>query len=1069
MNQMTEDRLVQQTTANYLHDELGWKSVYAYNTEILGSDGTLGRTSEKEIVLTRYLKEALEKFNPELPSSVYQDAIGQIVDYSVTQSVLQINQDKYRMLKDGVQVQFRNDKGDLEKKRLKVFDFDNPKENHFLAVRELWIKGSIYRRRADIIGFVNGIPLLFVELKNVHKDIRKAYEQNFSDYKDTVPHLFHHNAIVMIGNGIQSKIGSYSSKYEYFHEWKRLEEEDEGIVDMETMLKGICNKDNFMDIFENFILFDESSGKVAKIIAKNHQYLGVNRAINSVINRKQLEGKLGVFWHTQGAGKSYSMAFFTQKIHRKLGGNFTFLVCTDRTDLDNQIYNTFAGCGLADNDREHCRPKDGEQLKQMLGEHKAFVFTLIQKFNKKIEGNPYSIREDIIVLSDEAHRTQSGLLARNMRDALPNASFLGFTGTPLFKDDELTKRIFGGYVSTYDFQKAVEDNATVPLYYDARGDRLGITTSDINERIAEKLEEFEIDDVDVTQKLEKELKREYHIITAEKRLDQIARDFANHYSTQWECGKAMLICIDKITCGRMYNLIAHYWQEKIVEFEKELAAIQDEQEEIQLQNKINWMKETLMAIIISEEQGEVDKFRKWDIDITPHRKLIKEGFETADGKRIDVDSAFKKEEHPFRIAVVCAMWLTGFDVPSLSILYLDKPLKAHTLMQAIARANRVNEGKNNGLIIDYCGILKNLRSALAVFAGHKGSDMIDGEPQPEVDPANPTEKLLDDLANSIEMVREYLLSYDFRLEKIVEETGFKQINAIDEAKEIINQNDETRKRFEIMARDVFRKFKFCLSEKGVNDYRESYEVINIIYKMLQKSREEADITDIIKELHKIIDESVKPTDDESDESRSPYDISKIDFDLLRREFEKCSTKNTVVHNMKEVIEKRLQRMMRQNPLRMNFQNRYEKIVSDYNNEKDHVTIEKTFEELLKLAESLDDETKRYIREGLDEESLAIFDLLIKSDISKEDIKKIKMVASKLLSHLKTEKLNIDNWREKEATRDSLKTDIKDWLWEETTGLPGSYSDEEVDMKAEAVYNHIFRVYNSPNPSTYAYA
>lgn len=320
-----EDTLVQQTTANYLHDELGWDSVYAYNTEVLGQNGTLGRTSEKQVVLTRYLKEALEKFNPELPSSAYQDAISQIIDYSVIQSVLQTNQDKYRMLKEGVQVQFRNDKGELIKKRLKIFDFDNPKENHFLAVRELWIKGSIYRRRPDIIGFVNGIPLLFVELKNVHKDIRKAYEENFSDYKDTVPHLFHHNAIVMIGNGIQSKIGSYSSKYEYFHEWKRLEEEDEGSVDMETMLKGICSKDNFMDIFENFILFDESSGKLSKIIAKNHQYLGVNRAINSVRNRKQLEGKLGVFWHTQGAGKSYSMAFFTQKIHRKLGGNFTFL------------------------------------------------------------------------------------------------------------------------------------------------------------------------------------------------------------------------------------------------------------------------------------------------------------------------------------------------------------------------------------------------------------------------------------------------------------------------------------------------------------------------------------------------------------------------------------------------------------------------------------------------------------------------------------------------------------------------------------------------------------------------
>jgi type I restriction enzyme R subunit len=305
-----EDTLVQQTTASYMEEQLGWKSVYAYNKETFGSTGTLGRKSDREVVLTRHLHEALVKFNPDLPSSAYHDAISQIVEYSVIQSTLQINQEKYRLLKDGVHVHFRDNKGELIKRRLKVIDFDNPKENDFLAVRELWIRGSIYRRRADIVGFVNGIPLLFMELKNIHKDIRRAYEENLSDYKDTIPHIFYHNTIIVLANGDEGKIGSYSSKYEHFHEWKRLKEEDKGIVDMETLLKGICDKNNFMDILENFVLFDDSSGKLTKIIAKNHQYLGVNRAINAVIERKQLEGKLGVFWHTQGAGKSYSMQQF---------------------------------------------------------------------------------------------------------------------------------------------------------------------------------------------------------------------------------------------------------------------------------------------------------------------------------------------------------------------------------------------------------------------------------------------------------------------------------------------------------------------------------------------------------------------------------------------------------------------------------------------------------------------------------------------------------------------------------------------------------------------------------------
>ena len=494
----TEDTLVQQTTADYLRDELDWESVYAYNDETFGVEGTLGRRDDREVVLTRYLGEALVKLNPGLPQEAYQDAIRQITDYSLSQSPLQINQEKYDLLKDGVLVQFRNDKGELVKRRLRIFDFDEPENNHFLAVRELWVRGVLYRRRADLVGFINGIPLLFMELKNINKNTRAAYERNLADYKDTVPHLFHHNALIVLGNGVDARMGSLSSRYEHFHEWKRLDEDEPGVVDMETLLKGICTKRNFLDLFENFILFDDSSGKLVKIIARNHQFLGVNRALQAVQERQDRLGKLGVFWHTQGSGKSYSMVFFTRKVHRTLGGQFTFLVCTDRDDLDTQIYKTFAGCGLVDNDRDPCRAGSGEHLQILLGQHKAYVFTLIQKFNKDVDpSQPYSDRGDIIVITDEAHRTQYGRLALNLRNALPNASFIGFTGTPLFKDDEITRRVFGDYISTYDFQRAVDDKATVPLYYDARGEKLGVATNNLNEKIAEKLEQLEIDDIDV--------------------------------------------------------------------------------------------------------------------------------------------------------------------------------------------------------------------------------------------------------------------------------------------------------------------------------------------------------------------------------------------------------------------------------------------------------------------------------------------------------------------------------------------------------------------------------------------
>lgn len=326
------------------------------------------------------------------------------------------------------------------------------------------------------------------------------------------------------------------------------------------------------------------------------------------------------------------------------------------------------------------------------------MFTLIQKFSEKVDPkNPYSKRDDIIVITDEAHRTQYGTLSLNMRNALPNANFIGFTGTPPFKDDEITKKISGDYVSTYDFQRAVEDKATVPLYYDACGDEPAFTDEDgnehpvadpkgPNERIAEKLDELEIEDVAAQQRLERELKRDYPIITATSRLDQIARDLVAHYANAWETGKAMFVCIDKITCVRMHKLIEFYWQEKIRSKEKLLLQATDEQDLAWQERQLSWMKGTLMAVVVSEEQGEVEKFKKWGLNIKPHRQLLKAGFELEDGSRLDMEEAFKSPEHPFRVAIVCAMWLTGFDVLTLSTLYLDKPLRAHTLMQGYRKS-----------------------------------------------------------------------------------------------------------------------------------------------------------------------------------------------------------------------------------------------------------------------------------------------------------------------------------------------------------------------------------------------
>ena len=1063
MNPYTEDNLVQKTTAEYLVGALGWDGCVNAMQEVFGAEGTLGRTDEGEVLLARHLRPALERLNPGLPAEAYADGLRILAETDASASLDALNREKYKLLRDGIPVRYTAADGAKKKALLRVFDFDEPGNNHFLCVRELWLRGSLgRRRRADVVGFVNGVPLVFMELKNVTKDISVAYRDNFRDYRKVVPQIFHFNAFVILANGIDARIGTHSARFEFFHAWKRLSEEEPGAVDMETLLKGTCSKGNLLDLFENFIVYDESAGGTAKILARNHQFLGVNRAVEAVRGRKATGGKLGVFWHTQGSGKSYSMVFFARKVLRKLGGNFTFLVLTDREELDTQIYKTFAGCGLADNDKDECRAASGAHLKALLGQHKSLVFSLIQKFNEEVRpGEEYTARDDVIVISDEAHRTQYGLLALNMRNALPNAAYIGFTGTPLFKGDELTKQVFGGYVSRYDFQRAVDDGATVPLFYDARGEKLHVATQDINEKIAEKLAAYEAENADVAERLESELKRDYHVITAEKRLDRIARDFVQHFSASWESGKAMLVCIDKITCVRMYDLVSKYWAEETAALEAKLRAAADDQEAQFLRRQVAWMKETVKAVIVSEEQNEDEKFARWGLDILPHRRVMKEGMELPEAfkaraeyagrGRMDVDEAFKAEEHPFRIAIVCAMWLTGFDVPSLGTLYLDKPLKAHTLMQAIARANRVNEGKNNGLIVDYCGILGNLRRALATFAGGTGAG------GGGTDPVRPEEDLLAELDEAIRLVREWLEARGAPLAAILEAEGFARNAAINAAKEAANENDETRKRFEVMCRACFAKFKACLTFAGVNRHRAEYGAIRVVYMSLQQGKEDADIADIMREMQRIVDGAIEPRDCVREE-RARYDISRIDFERLRLEFALSHSKRTAVQSVKAAVEARLAALLARNPLRTDFQRRYEEIVAAYNSEKDRQTIEQTFEALLKFIESMSEEEERAVREGLDEETLAIYDLLKKPALSKSETAKVKAVAKDLLEALKAEKLRIDHWREKESTRDGVRRQIYDFLFSDATGLPGVYTEAEIDARTESVYRHVYEVY-----------
>lgn len=1038
----SENILVQESAGNLLHNELGWDVEFAYNTEVLGNDGSFGRTSYNEILLVRYFQKALKKLNPWINDTQMLEAQKVLKNRLSTSSLLQVNEEKYFLIRDGIPVTVKKPNGQNETKKATVIDFQNPDNNHFLAIKELKIHGDLYRRRTDIVGFVNGVPLLFVELKKNTVDVQNAYDDNYTDYQDTIPHLFYYNAFLMLSNGTEAKVGTLGSKYEFFHEWKRLAEEEQGSVALETMLRGICKKENFLDLFENFILFDHSNGYTAKILARNHQYLGVNEAMKAYASRKLTDGKLGVFWHTQGSGKSYSMVFLAQKIRRKFEGSPTFVVLTDREELNSQISDTFENCGLLGKNIKASQfiASSGDDLVRKLQGNPSFIFTLIQKFNKPNE-EPIYPDHDIIVMSDEAHRSQYGIFADNMVKLLPTAARIGFTGTPLLSSDNITARTFGGYVSVYDFKRAVEDGATVPLYYENRGEKiLDLRNPEISDKILNAIENADLD-VDQQDKLETEFAKEIHLLTAEPRLKSIAHDFANHYSDLWTSGKAMFVCLNKVTCVRMYNYVQEYWKEEIKNLKDKIKTA-TQQEALELERKLKWMQETEMAVVISQEQNEIQTFKKWDLNIKYHRAKM---------EKRELDKEFKDPKNPLRVVFVCAMWLTGFDVKCLSCLYLDKPLKAHTLMQTIARANRVSEGKSNGLIVDYIGIVKALRKALADYTANVGGNGV-------TDPTIDKDELIARIMDTIAKAKSFLSENHFDLQLLIDAYDFMKLSYLQEAANAVCGTAQDKKTFSTYASELIRLMKYTDRNDITGATRKEHEAIVVIFSELQKKRKHTNTTELMIEINKIISDyvEIQQTPMMVREEPRRFDISAIDFDLLRREFAKVHKKNLVMKDLEEVIQQKLDKMMFSNPNRINYYERYQQIITDYNSEQDRANIEKTFMELMDLANQMNQEEQRYTREGFtSDEELSLYDMLFRDDLSKNDIKKLKEVAATLLQKIKTKVAELDHWTDKQETKAEIDNLIRDTLWAD---LPECYDEVSISSYRQQIYEYVYTRY-----------
>ncbi|MDI1336149.1 MAG: type I restriction endonuclease subunit R [Lacunisphaera sp.] len=1058
-NAYTEDQLVEQPAIG-LFAELGWQTVSVME-EVFGPSGSIGRETTGEVVLVPKLKVALEQLNPGVPPGAIQSAVDALTRDRSAMGMVAANREIYSLLKEGVSVSLPDQKqGGQRTERLRVVDWSDQAANDFLLVSQMTITGPLYTCRPDLIGFVNGLPLVVIELKKPGVPAKQAFDENLTSYKhpqNGVPLLFGYNAFLIASNGTESRVGSITADWERWVEWKRIEREDEPRrVSLEVMLRGTCDKARLLDLVENFTVFSELKAGLVKVLAQNHQFLGVNNTIASLMKARELgHGRGGVFWQTQGSGKSFSMVFFAQKVLRKLAGNWTFVVVTDRVELDDQIAKTFAACGAV-TDAAESHAQSGAHLRELLRGNQRYVFTLIHKFQ-----TPEMLcdRSDVIVMGDEAHRSQYDTLAVNMRSALPKAMFLAFTGTPLIAGEERTRDVFGDYVSIYDFQQSVEDGATVPLYYENRTPELRLENPDLNDDIYTLIESAELDP-EQEKRLEREMGKQYHLITRDDRLETVAKDISTHFLGRGFQGKAMMVSIDKATAYRMYEKVRQNWAVETARVEKELkklGAEKNRSEEIleqvrALNERLVTLKATDMAVIVSPSQNEIEQMRQFGIEVAPHRKRMNDEA---------LDEKFKDPKDPLSLVFVCAMWLTGFDAPSCSTVYLDKPMRNHTLMQTIARANRVFPGKHSGLIVDYANVFASLEKALAIYG--KGT----GGTTPVKDKA----KLVEELRKAIVEAQTYCAKHGVAIDAIEKATvgSLERLTALVAAVDALISPDAIRKEFLAQERWVATLYQAIKPDPSVLEFAGTAACLAAIAATIKERTGEGppDISVVMADINRLLDDSIAADgfqikEDAANAGRSIIDISKIDFEALANRFAKSDRKNVELEQLKAAIRAEMDKLIRLNRSRTDFLAKFEELIESYN--AGSRNIDELFQQLLSLSRNLNEEQERHVRENLSEEELTVFDILVRpgpemTTVERDEVKK---VARLMLERVHG--LLVLDWRQRGDARARVRLAIEDTL---DTGLPPGYTKELYKGKCAALFEHLYENYQGEGESTYS--
>ncbi|MEQ8189332.1 MAG: type I restriction endonuclease subunit R [Candidatus Eremiobacterota bacterium] len=949
------------------------------------------RKSYSDVILTDRLAHAIKRLNPSLPSDQHEEVIKNILRNSAP-SLLMNNKNFHMMLTEGVGIEYR--KGDrIIGDNVRLIDFENPKNNEFLAVNQFTVIEDNNNRRPDIVIFINGLPVVVIELKNpsdTEATIWTAFNQ-LQTYKKQIPSLSQYNELLIISDGFDAKAGTITSDKDRFMPWKTVDGRtlaDEFTPQLEVLIKGMLNKKVLLDLIQNFIVFETNGFAMIKKLAAYHQYYAVNKAVNTTIKAAGPHGdkRCGVVWHTQGSGKSLTMVFYARKIVLSMN-NPTIVVITDRNDLDDQLFGTFGRCAEILR-QEPVQAISRDHIKTLLSVASGgVIFTTIQKFFPEEKGEIYPLlseRHNIVVIADEAHRSQYDFIdgfARHMRDALPNASYIGFTGTPIEAGDKSTPAVFGDYIDIYDIEQAVKDGSTVRIYYESR-----LAELNLKEEEKPKIDpEFELvtegEEVERKEKLKSRWARLEAIVGSEQRIKQIASDIVTHFENKLNIleGKGMIVCMSRRICIDLYK--------EIIKLRPEWHNKDDDK--------------GIIKVIMTGSATDPEHWQE-HIRNNPRRKAISE--------------RMKDPSNPLKLVIVRDMWLTGFDVPCLHTMYIDKPMRGHGLMQAIARVNRVFKDKPGGLIVDYIGIAESLKYALIDYtqSGGKGKTTINQEEAVEV------------MMEKYEIVCQ--LFYGFKYKQIFTAAPMEKLGIITKAVTHILELPDGKERFIKYVTDLSRAFALSTPNKKAIEIRDEVGFFQAVKKRIEKitqTREALTDEDLDSAIRQIISKAI--VTDKVVDIFSAVGLKKPDISILSDEFlaevNGMEHKNLAFETLKRLLNDEIKSISKRNLVIGNsFAEMLENTIQRYKNK----TIEtaRIIEEMIDLAKGIRESKDRGEKLNLTEDELAFYDALEVNDSAVKILgyDTLKTIARELVKTVRNN-LSID-WTLKESVQSKMKVAIK---------------------------------------------